>query len=129
MEDEFCMIIMMNRMRTTVLLITLLLLALAISPAALAQAAPQYKVDLFWPKPLPNNWIMGQVGGLTVDHENHIWVLQRPGSDTADELGSAHNPPRSECCIAAPPILEFDAQSNLLRSFGGPGQGYDWPTT
>jgi DNA-binding beta-propeller fold protein YncE len=72
---------------------------------------------------------MGQVGGLTVDGENHIWLLQRPNSDTVDELGAAQTPPRSECCISAPPILEFDVQGNLLRSFGGPGQGYDWPTS
>jgi hypothetical protein len=105
------------------------LIAFAIGPTVHAQAPPQYKVDPFWPKILPNNWIMGQVGGLTVDRENHIWVLQRPGSDTVDELGAAQNPPRSECCLAAPPILEFDTQGNLLKSFGGPGQGYDWPTT
>lgn len=101
----------------------------AIAPPALGQAPPQYAVDPSWPKPLPNNWIMGQVGGLTVDRENHIWVLQRPASDTVDELGAAQNPPRSECCVAAPPILVFDTQGNLLRSLGGPGQGYDWPTS
>jgi hypothetical protein len=101
----------------------------AIAPSALGQAPPQYAVDPSWPKPLPNNWIMGQVGGLTVDRENHIWVLQRPASDTVDELGAAQNPPRSECCVAAPPILVFDTQGNLLRSLGGPGQGYDWPTS
>jgi len=91
--------------------------------------APQYKVDPSWPKQLLNNWVMGQVGGLTVDRENHIWVLQRPKSDTADELGAEQTPPRSECCVAAPPILEFDAQGNLLRSLGGPHQGYDWPAS
>jgi hypothetical protein len=96
---------------------------------AQAQDAPAYQVDPSWPKQLPNNWIIGQVGGLTVDRENHIWVLQRPGSDTVDELGAAQNPPRSECCLAAPPVLEFDAQGNLIKSWGGAGQGYDWPTT
>jgi hypothetical protein len=111
------------------ILFAAVLITFSIGPAVHAQAPPQYKVDPFWPKTLPNNWIMGQVGGLTVDRENHIWVLQRPGSDTVDELGAAQNPPRSECCLAAPPILEFDTQGNLLKSFGGPGQGYDWPTT
>jgi hypothetical protein len=115
--------------RGTLLVFVLCSLKLSAGPQALAQAAPQYKVDPFWPKQLPNNWIMGQVGGLTVDRENHIWVLQRPKSDTVDELGAEQTPPRSECCFAAPPILEFDAQGNLLRSLGGPGQGYDWPTS
>jgi hypothetical protein len=59
------------------------------SLAALAQNAPTYKVDPFWPKQLPNDWIIGQIRGLTVDHQNHIWVLQCPDSDTPDELGAA----------------------------------------
>jgi len=116
--------------RATLLVSTLCFLMLGACPPVPAQTtAPQYKVDPSWPKQLPNNWIMGQVGGLTVDRENHIWVLQRPKSDTVDELGAAQTPPRSECCVAAPPILEFDAEGNLLRSLGGPGQGYDWPVS
>lgn len=71
---------------------------------------------------------MGQVSGIAVDRADHVWVLQRPASDTKDELGAAQNPPTSQCCIAAPPVLEFDSAGNLLKSWGGPGQGYDWPT-
>jgi hypothetical protein len=33
----------------------------------------------------------------------------------------------AECCRAAPPILEFDPEGNLVNSWGGPGEGYDWP--
>ena len=29
--------------------------------------------------------------------------------------------------MAAPPVLVFDAEGNLLRHWGGPGEGYDWP--
>jgi hypothetical protein len=116
--------------RAALLLLVLCFLTLGTCPQVPAQTAvPQYKVDPSWPKQLPKNWIMGQVGGLAVDRENHIWVLQRPKSDTVDELGAAQTPPRSECCIAAPPILEFDGEGNLLRSLGGPGQGYDWPAS
>lgn len=88
---------------------------------------PIYQVDPFWPKQLPNNWVMAQVGGLTVDRQNHIWVLQRPRSNTPNDIPAAQNPPRSECCVPAPPVLEFDQQGNLLKSWGGPGAGYDWP--
>jgi DNA-binding beta-propeller fold protein YncE len=86
-------------------------------------------VDPFWPKELPNNWIMGQVGGMAVDRYDHIWVLQRPGTDTVEELGAAQTPPRSMCCFPTPPVLEFDTQGNLLHSWGGPGEGFDWPKT
>ncbi len=97
------------------------------SGAATTPELPKYKVEPSWPKELPNNWIMGQVGGMAVDRHDHIWVLQRPGSDTADELGASQTPQRSQCCFAAPPVLEFDTQGNLLKSWGGPGEGFDWP--
>ena len=87
---------------------------------------PTFAVDASWPKPLPNNWILGQVGGITVDAQGHIWVIHRPRSLTDDEKGAALTPPRSKCCVSAPPVLEFDADGNLLRSWGGPGEGYEW---
>jgi hypothetical protein len=105
------------------------LVALGLCAIASAQAPPTYKVDAFWPKQLPNNWIMGQVGGLAVDRQDRIWVLQRPGSNTKDDLGAAQTPPASECCVSAPPVLVFDAEGNLLKSWGGPGSGYDWPSS
>jgi hypothetical protein len=96
---------------------------------ATAPDVPKFRVDPSWPKELPKNWIMGQVGGMAVDRHDHIWVLQRPGTDTVEELGAAQTPPRSMCCLAAPPVLEFDTQGNLLHSWGGPGEGFDWPKT
>src|SRR5215468_6553856 len=66
-------------------------------------AAPQFRVDSAWPEPLPNNWILGQVSGVAVDSEDHVWVLQRPRSLSEDEAGAALSPPQSKCCLAAPP--------------------------
>jgi DNA-binding beta-propeller fold protein YncE len=95
--------------------------------ATCAQDGPRYRVDPFWPQELPNNWIIGQIGGLAVDREDHIWVLQRPASNTVDEIGASLTPSRSQCCISAPPVMEFDKQGHLLHSWGGPGEGFDWP--
>ncbi|MGM4905271.1 hypothetical protein AB8B21_10750 [Tardiphaga sp. 866_E4_N2_1] len=95
-------------------------------PSSRAADIPRFEVDASWPKPLPNNWILGQVGGITTDKDGHIWVIHRPRSLTDDEKGAALNPPRSKCCVSAPPVLEFDAAGNLLRSWGGPGEGYEW---
>ena len=105
-----------------------LALALGLTAPRLAHASdvPRFKVDASWPKQLPHNWVMGQVGGITTDKDGHIWVLQRPRSLTEDEKGAALTPPRSKCCVPAPPVLEFDADGNLLRSWGGPGDGYNW---
>ncbi|NUZ06113.1 hypothetical protein [Piscinibacter koreensis] len=90
---------------------------------------PDYKVDADWPRQLPNNWIMGQVGGIAVDRYDRIWVLQRPRSLTVDEAGAAQVPPRSECCFPAPPVLVFDSDGNLINAWGGAAPGYDWPQT
>jgi DNA-binding beta-propeller fold protein YncE len=90
-------------------------------------APPQFRVDTSWPKPLPNHWILGQVSGVATDSDDHVWVLQRPNSLTEDERGATLKPPQSTCCAPAAPVLEFDAAGNLLRSWGGPGAGFDWP--
>src|SRR4029453_17228376 len=37
------------------------------------------------------------------------------------------SPPRNECCVPAPPVMEFDPEGNLVQAWGGPGAGYDWP--
>ena len=110
--------------------------AMGYGQAALEEAAtagdegtstPQFRVDPFWPKPLPNNWLVGEIAGIAVDSEDRILVLQRPGTLGVLELGAAQSPPTSICCMPAPPILEFDAEGNLLQSWGGPASGYDWP--
>jgi DNA-binding beta-propeller fold protein YncE len=100
--------------------------ALIFPQIASAGDIPTFAVDPSWPKPLPNNWIIGQVGGMTVDRQGHIWVVQRPRSLSDAEKGATLNPPRSKCCVPAPPVLEFDVDGNLLRSWGGAGEGYEW---
>ena len=102
------------------------LTACATGPMASA-AAPTFKVDPNWPKPLPNNWILGQVSGIATDRDDHVWLLQRPNSLTEDERGAALSPPQSKCCVPAPSVLEFDGAGNMLRAWGGPSAGYEWP--
>ena len=91
--------------------------------------SPAFRVDPYWPKPLPNNWILGQVGGMAIDAQDNIWVFQRPRSLTDDEKGAALDPPRSKCCVPAPSVLVFNQAGDVIKSWGGPGDnlGYDWP--
>lgn len=91
--------------------------------------APRFEVDPFWPKPLPNHWIMGNVVGVDVDAQDHIWVVHRQGTLEPKETYAAQVPPASDCCIPAPPVLEFDQAGDLIGHWGGPGEGYDWPTS
>jgi DNA-binding beta-propeller fold protein YncE len=99
--------------------------------AGAAQSAPSYQVEVLWPKPLPNHWILGSVTGVAVDAQDHIWVLHTASSATANtELGTGTTPPTAEyCCSPAPPVLEFDTAGNLLSHWGGRGDGYSWPQT
>jgi 6-bladed beta-propeller protein len=83
-------------------------------PAA-ALEMPKFKVEPSWPK-LPSKWIMAIVSSTAVDDQDNLWVLQRPGTLSAEEKPKA-----------APPVLEFDAQGNFIQGWGGPGAGYDWP--
>ena len=100
--------------------------------AAVAQEAgveaPLFEVDPFWPKPLPNNWVLGSTIGVSVDSRDHVWIVHRRDSfDERTELNAVSDPPTAECCLPAPNILEFDTEGNLVGYWGGPGEGYDWP--
>jgi DNA-binding beta-propeller fold protein YncE len=92
-------------------------------------SAPRFEVDPLWPKPLPNHWVVGNVIGVSVDSRDHIWILHRPGSLERMETYAAANPPAAECCEAAPPVLEFNEEGDLIGHWGGPGPGYDWPAS
>ena len=94
-----------------------------------ASDAPQFEVDPFWPKPLPNNWILGQVSGVYVSNDDHVWIVHRPGSLSDREVGATQDPPINDCCYPAPPVIEFDPEGNLVNAWGGVGEGYDWPSS
>ena len=111
---------------------TLLALAvLSVGCAGQAQdsgdGVPVFEVDPLWPKPLPNHWVLGSAIGVTVDSQDHIWIVHRGNGNLRTELGASTDPPTGECCLPAPNVLEFDQEGNLVGSWGGPGDGYDWP--
>jgi DNA-binding beta-propeller fold protein YncE len=95
----------------------------ALEETASAQAAadmtqiPKFRAEGSWPK-LPSKWIMAIVSSTWIDEQDHLWVLQRPNTLSAEEKPKA-----------APPVLEFDAQGNFIQAWGGSGAGYDWPET
>jgi DNA-binding beta-propeller fold protein YncE len=80
---------------------------------------PSFQVDPMWPKPLPNHWLVGAVVGVAVDGKDHVWITHRPSTLQPNETRSFWR--------AAPPVLEFDQEGNLVQSWGGPGAGYEWP--
>jgi DNA-binding beta-propeller fold protein YncE len=114
-----------------VLLITLGITQAVLERTAAAQSrgavqAPRFEVDPLWPKPLPNHWILGSTIGVWVDTDDHVWVIHRSTATLGNNEKTLETK-QGECCAGAPPVLEFDQEGNLLRHWGGPGQGYEWP--
>jgi sugar lactone lactonase YvrE len=89
-----------------------------VMPIADAQSAgdiPTFAVDAAWPKPLPNSWAVGPVSGIATDARDHIWIIHR--GETVKQAGG----------VPAPPVIEFDADGSVVQTWGGPGEGYEWP--
>ena len=91
-----------------------------------AVRAPRFEVDPLWPKPLPNHWVLGSAIGVWVDVNDHVWIIHRSSATLAVNERPLEMK-TGDCCAGAPPVLEFDQAGNLLRHWGGPGQGYEWP--
>jgi len=119
----------LSKLRGFALLATgIVFIAATFGPATQARSGeadiPHYVNDPSWPKPFPNHWVIGQIGGLAVDSHDHIWVLQRALPYSVDDQGMKH-----ELALAdrMPSVLEFDTEGNILRSWGGQGFVPDWP--
>lgn len=93
--------------------------------------APRFEVDPYWPRPLPNHWILGSTIGVGVDSRDHVFIVHRGDStlNQRTEAGADRTPPIGECCRSAPPVLEFDPDGNLVNAWGGAGEGYTWPSS
>lgn len=105
--------------------VAVLLLVLSAGPTSLAQpvgalqafpavAVPVFQVDPNWLQ-MPNDWVLGEVTAVAVGRQDTIWVLHRYRT-----VKPEFKP--------APPVLQFDGSGKFIRAWGGPGEGYEWPT-
>jgi hypothetical protein len=69
---------------------------------------PKFVVDPSWPKPLPENWVTGQVSGVCVDAQDNVFIVNR--NDMTDK--------EAEIAQQAPPYIEFDPDGNVVNTFG-----------
>ena len=76
---------------------------------------PTFRSDSGWPD-VPDQWRLGEVSSIGIDAQNNAWFLHRPWTLPADEIH-----------MAAPQVLGFDSVGSFLSSWGGPGEGYEWP--
>ena len=82
------------------------------APAA-AQEVPRYELDPGWPRlPLGDRWLTGGLGGMCVGGGDRIFILNR-GNVVPEDLDGAR---------PAPPIIELDAEGNVVRGWGDPAR-------
>jgi DNA-binding beta-propeller fold protein YncE len=96
-----------------VTLVYLLLGVAFLGPARISTAqdsVAEFVASPSWPKPLPNNWTTGQIGGICADAQDHIFIVNRRNLTDKELIGATQ----------APPIIEFDADGNVINSFGDP---------
>ena len=98
-------------MRYTLKFLVVALLIVAVQTSLQAQSNPYRTVDN-WAK-LPEGRSMGAVGDLTMDPDGqHLWVIIRCDASEPDRFGN-------ECLDSElDPILKFDLDGNVVRSFG-----------
>ena len=71
-------------------------------------------MDPFWPQALPNEWLVGNVVGIAVDSHDNVWITHRPNSQPGAEN--------------TPPVIAFDPDGRVVKSWGRSGEGYQWGT-
>src|ERR1044071_5873483 len=104
----------MIRFGRTMLLAGIAALALA-QPSFAAEVKPKFDIDTSWPKPLPHNWILGQIGGIFVDKDDNIWITQRPRT-VNDRDKRAQRGDKSICCFTAPSVVVFNQAGDVIKS-------------
>lgn len=85
-----------------------------------ARALPVFEVDARFPT-MPDNLVLGGVGGVAADSRGNVWAIHRP--HTLEE-GNAHE----NGYKPAPPVVQFDATGKYLQGWGGPSptKQYEW---
>jgi DNA-binding beta-propeller fold protein YncE len=81
-----------------------------LAPLRAQSQAPRFEADPAWPKPLPNLWVTGGVGGLCIDSSDHVFILNRRDL-TDNDLDAGRQ---------APAVIEFDPEGNVVNSWGDP---------
>jgi DNA-binding beta-propeller fold protein YncE len=106
---------------------------------------PRFTLEPDWAK-VPPHLCLGDVSGISLDADGHVWIIHRSamsdagtrtpnrpavraadGNRTVDFAQDRSAAAAAAGKVPAPPVVEFDADGNYLRGWGGPGEGYEWP--
>lgn len=112
------------------------------------RVTPKFEVEPGWAK-IPEHLSVGDVSGVSVDADDHVWIIHRSemsdagsrtptkpairnaqdGSWSVSIAGERQDEARAAGKVPAPPVMEFAADGTYLRGWGGPGESYEWPLT
>lgn len=74
---------------------------------------PEFELDRDWPElPLGNKWLTGGLGGMCIDQQDHLYLLNRQNVVEADLDGAR----------LAPPIIELNPEGKVVRGWGDPAR-------
>ena len=97
---------------TAIMLVTAAAILCPLAVQAAEDTVPKYEVDPFWAK-IPAKWVVGPLGGACIDAQDHLFILHRQ-----EGLSTLTARDRKDELMAAPSVMEFDPQGNLVNSWG-----------
>src|SRR5213593_354408 len=100
----------LNFIIAAMLMLAIATVSIVVTAVHAQTAAPRYEADVSWPKPLPDRWVLGGLGGVCVDAQDHVFILNRQDVIEGDLNGGK----------LAPPIIEFDPAGSVVNSWGDP---------
>jgi len=97
---------------------------------------PKFRVDPFWPKPMPvtvtngvaHTWVLGEVAGTCVDSHDNVYTFNRgwqvgvtgPNGLQGNMSGAIVGQDASASSIPSPPVVAFDSKGDVVASWGNP---------
>src|SRR5262245_35585966 len=88
---------------------------LFVQPAVAQRQVPTFEVDRAWPK-LPEGKKVGDVSSFSADPQDYLYMIHRPRTLKGDDIKNALKP-----------VVTFNAAGEVVREWGGEGQGFEWP--
>jgi len=95
-----------------------------------SDAIPRFRVDPFWPKPLPapvgsdgvaHKWVTGEVAGSCTDASDNVYTFNR-GFQSGGLVGQDATPAGA---IPSPPVVAYSPDGRVIAAWGNPSHNSD----
>lgn len=81
-------------------------------PVIVQAQVPRFELDRDWPQvvPMGDNWLTGGLGGMCIDQQDHLYLLNRQNVEEEDLDGAK----------LAPPVIVLNQRGEVVQSWGNP---------